>query len=47
MLYKAALLVCYGTICRSPMAEGFLHKLLDKTDKPVEVKVVSAGLNTY
>lgn len=29
------------------MTEGFLHKLLDKTDKLVEVKVVFAGLNAY
>jgi protein-tyrosine-phosphatase len=42
---KTVLLVCYGNICRSPMAEGFLNKmLLDKTD---EVKVISAGLNAY
>jgi len=41
------LFVCYGNICRSPMAEGFLKKLLGKTAKPVEAKVVSAGLNAY
>jgi len=42
---KTVLFVCYGNICRSPMAEGFLNMLLQKTDKPVEVKVLSAGLN--
>jgi protein-tyrosine-phosphatase len=44
---KTVLFVCYGNICRSPIAEGFLNKLLEKNSKPVEVKVVSAGLNAY
>jgi len=46
MSHKTVLFVCYGNICRSPMAEGFLNKLLlEKNDKPVDVEVLSAGLN--
>ena len=45
---KTVLLVCYGNICRSPMAEGFLNKMLqNKNDKPVEVQVLSAGLHAF
>lgn len=47
MTCKTVLFVCYGNICRSPMAEGFLNRLLEKIDKPVEVKVLSAGLNAF
>jgi len=47
MSCKTVLFVCYGNICRSPMAEGFLNKLLEKIDKPVEVEVLSAGLNAF
>ena len=39
---KTALFICTGNICRSPMAEGLLRKLLaGRTD----VRVVSAGVN--
>nr|NIR86069.1 low molecular weight phosphotyrosine protein phosphatase [Candidatus Bathyarchaeota archaeon] len=33
MSCKTVLFVCYGNICRSPMAEGFLNMLLEKNDK--------------
>lgn len=44
---KTVLLVCYGNICRSPMAEGFLNRMLDENDKTDEVKVISAGLHAF
>jgi len=45
---KTVLLVCYGNICRSPMAEGFLNRmLLDKNDKPMGIRVLSAGLHAF
>lgn len=47
MSCKTVLLVCYGNICRSPMAEGFLNRMLEKNGKSVEVKVISAGLHAY
>jgi len=42
---KTVLLVCYGNICRSPMAEGFLNMMLKRNGRAEEVKVLSAGLN--
>jgi len=42
---KTVLLVCYGNICRSPMAQGFLNMILERNDRGEEVKVLSAGLN--
>ncbi len=48
MSRKTVLLVCYGNICRSPMAEGFLNKMLqNKNDKPMEIRVLSAGLHAF
>jgi len=29
------------------MAQGFLNTLLEKVDKPVEVRILSAGLNAF
>jgi protein-tyrosine-phosphatase len=29
------------------MAEGFLNRLLDKNDEPMEIQVLSAGLHAY
>jgi protein-tyrosine-phosphatase len=37
------LLVCTGNVCRSPMAEGLLRKLLRDNDQHGEVVVESAG----
>jgi protein-tyrosine-phosphatase len=37
---KSILFVCYGNVCRSPMAEGMAKKILDK-----DVKIDSAGLS--
>lgn len=42
---KTVLFVCYGNICRSPMAEGYLRKMLLKRN--VKMQVLSAGLNAY
>jgi len=36
------LFVCFGNLCRSPMAEGFAHKILGK-----DVHVESAGTHAY
>ena len=37
------LFVCTGNICRSPMAEGLLRKLLHEQERPGEFIVESAG----
>lgn len=47
MVSKLVLFVCYGNICRSPMAEGFLKKMLEDFNEPVKIEVLSAGLNAY
>ncbi len=39
---KSLLFVCYGNICRSPMAEGQAKKMLGN-----KVKIESAGLAPY
>ena len=47
MVSKSVLLVCYGNICRSPMAEGFLKRMLEDYGGSVKVEVLSAGLNAF
>ena len=47
MVSKLVLFVCYGNICRSPMAEGFLKKMLEDFNEPVKIEVLSAGTNAY
>ena len=47
MVGKLVLFVCYGNICRSPMAEGFLKKMLEDFNEPVKIEVLSAGTNAY
>jgi protein-tyrosine-phosphatase len=47
MVSKLVLFVCHGNICRSPMAQGFLKKMLEDFDEPVKIEVLSAGLNAY
>ncbi len=42
---KKILMVCLGNICRSPMAEGILRHLADKSD--VDVFIDSAGTANY
>lgn len=37
---NSILFVCYGNVCRSPMAEGLAKKILDQS-----VKIESAGLS--
>ena len=46
---KTVLFVCSGNICRSPMAEGFLKKMLrDRLGEASrEIQVLSAGLNAF
>lgn len=46
---KTVLFVCSGNICRSPMAEGFLKKMLRNRlgEASKQVQVLSAGLNVY
>ncbi len=39
------LMVCLGNICRSPLAEGILQKMVD--EKNLDWKVDSAGTNGY
>jgi protein arginine phosphatase len=38
------LLVCYGNICRSPMAEALLRRAIDERPELVDVEVASAGV---
>lgn len=47
MVSKLVLFVCYGNICRSPMAEGFLKRILEDYGDSVKVEVLSAGLNAF
>ena len=47
MVSKSVLFVCYGNICRSPMAEGFLKKMLEDYSGSMKVEVFSAGLNAF
>lgn len=43
---ETVLFLCLGNICRSPMAEGFLKKMLsEKSGKPARIKVFSAGVD--
>ena len=43
---KTILFVCYGNICRSPIAEGLLKKMLkEKFGDSTRIQVLSAGLN--
>jgi len=46
---KTVLFVCSGNICRSPIAEGFLKKMLrDRLgEASEEIQVLSAGLNVF
>lgn len=48
MRSKTVLFVCFGNICRSPMAEVLLKKmLLERLSKAVGIRVLSAGLSAY
>lgn len=38
------LFVCYGNICRSPMAEALLRRALDARPELVDITVASAGV---
>lgn len=41
------LFVCMGNVCRSPMAQGIMQKLLEQHDLDDQVLVDSAGTHAY
>jgi len=41
------LFVCMGNICRSPIAQGVFHKLLEREGLQAVVETDSAGTHTY
>lgn len=43
---QSILFVCTGNTCRSPLAEGFLKKLLER-NSPRRIEVGSAGLSAF
>lgn len=44
MKKTSILFVCLGNICRSPMAEGIMQELIDKSDLSNNIAVDSAGI---
>jgi protein-tyrosine phosphatase len=44
---RRLLFVCLGNICRSPAAEGVMHKLLDQRGLAEKIHVDSAGTSSY
>jgi protein-tyrosine phosphatase len=44
---RSILLVCTANICRSPMAEGVLRKLLADSGREKEFEIDSAGTHDY
>ncbi|MCD7899549.1 MAG: low molecular weight phosphotyrosine protein phosphatase [Bacteroides sp.] len=44
---KKILFVCLGNICRSPMAEGVMLRLIQEAGLEKEIKVDSAGTAAY
>lgn len=44
---KKILFVCMGNICRSPMAEGVMHRLLDEAGLKDKYDIDSAGIINY
>ncbi|MFO1431052.1 MAG: low molecular weight protein-tyrosine-phosphatase [Candidatus Competibacteraceae bacterium] len=46
MLTKV-LFVCMGNVCRSPMAEGTLRRMLEETGLGDKIVVASAGTHTF
>jgi len=39
--------VCYGNICRSPMAEGMFQKIIESQNLSKEILVQSRGTSSY
>ncbi|MDY6965954.1 MAG: low molecular weight protein arginine phosphatase [Halobacteriota archaeon] len=44
-MVKTVLFVCYGNICRSPMAEGLFKKMLLDHGKAGDINALSAGIS--
>ncbi|MDR1678503.1 MAG: low molecular weight phosphotyrosine protein phosphatase [Prevotellaceae bacterium] len=44
---KSILFVCMGNICRSPMAEGIMHRLVEERELNAFFKIDSAGTIGY
>jgi len=44
---KKILFVCLGNICRSPMAEGVMRKLVEEAGLENEFLIDSAGTSGY
>jgi len=44
---KRILFICLGNICRSPMAEAVMRKLVEENGLEEEIEVDSAGLISY
>lgn len=46
-MMKKILFVCLGNICRSPMAEGVMHRLVEERGLEKEFVIDSAGTSGY
>ncbi|MDR0891695.1 MAG: low molecular weight phosphotyrosine protein phosphatase [Mediterranea sp.] len=44
---KKILFVCLGNICRSPMAEGVMRRLVKEAGREQEFRIDSAGILSY
>ena len=44
---RSILFVCTANICRSPMAEGVFHKLLENAGRSADFQIDSAGTHDY
>jgi len=44
---KKILFVCLGNICRSPMAEGVMNRLIEEAGREHDIQTDSAGIMNY